>query len=971
MNNSSLPTGTVTFLFTDMENSTKLAHEYADEWESMRARHHDILHDAIESNHGYVFQIIGDSFSTAFHTAGDALKAAIKAQVYLKNEVWIKSPIKIRMGIHTGAAHVGNIEDRSGGYIGYITLSFVQRVMSIGHGGQILISNASYELIRNELPDKVTLQNMGNHHLKGLPNPEQIWQVNVPGLQHEFPPPSSSKVLSNNLPVQLTSFVGREKEIGKVKDVLARHPLVTLIGPGGTGKTRLSLHVAQEMLDQYSDGVWFVEFAPILDPILVPRTTAITIGLRDEPQRPIIDILCDYLHKKQLLIVLDNCEHLVDACAQMAHKILQAAPNVRILASSREVFGITGETTYRVPSLELPELDFMAVESLMEHEATRLFVDRATSAVSTFSVTDDNASAIIQICRRLDGIPLAIELAAAKTRVLSVDQIAKRLDDRFHLLIGGSRTAMERHQTLQATIDWSYNLLSPAEQILFSRFSVFVGGWTLEAAESVCSDKNTTTKTPLKAYDILELLSQLINKSLVATDERNGEIRYQMLETIRQYANEELLKFGDTEKVQTQHLDYFTRISEEAEPKLLGRDQLIWIEHLEHELDNIRAALEWSSKSGHVIAGLRLAGALWRFWDVRNHWSEGRERLTALISRPEAKVRIRERAKALYTAGLLAQIQNDHASAGPLYFEGLAISRELGDNQTIGYFLVGLARTWRRFRRDQDAGSLLDESLEIFQQLNDKWGIALLLEVRGNVALEQDDFAVAGSCRAESVKIYRELEDKISLSFALTGLAFVMVCQGNYDQSVSLYEESLTLFREMGHKWGIAHSLNALGEVARCQGNYDRAKFFYEQSLSTSQEIGDKARIGASLHNLGYVSQHHGDYHQAVKLFNEGLIMAREVRDTLAVAVCLVGLAGQVQAMGYPKRAAQLFGAAQSLFESSSNRFPPADQIEYQRNLAATRTKLDEATFKAAFAKGQMMTIDESLNLALKPVEEM
>jgi predicted ATPase/class 3 adenylate cyclase len=965
---SALPSGTVTCLYTDIEGSTKLARQFQNVWDVLRKRHHTILRANIEMHDGYIFQVIGDAFCVAFHTAEDALHAAVKSQIDLYNENWGDRPIKVRMGIHTGKAEV----QEDGQYHGYISLSYVQRLMSAGHGGQVLISFATQQLVRDALPEGVELRDLGEHRLKDFERAEHIFQVVVPGLPADFPPLMALATIQNNLPAQLTSFVGRKCEIAEVKQLLSHTRLLTLTGPGGTGKTRLSIQVANEVLDQYPDGVWMVELAPILDPLLIPRTTAIAMGLRDEPQRPVIDMLCDYLREKKMLLLLDNCEHLIEACAQLADALLHACLQIRILTTSREALGIPGETSFIVPSLALPDIQNLPpVESLSQYEAIQLFIDRATSAVPTFMVTDENAFSIAQICQRLDGIPLAIELAASKIRVLSASQIAQRLDDRFHLLTGGSRTALPRHQTLQAAIEWSYNLLSPAEQILFRRLSVFVGGWTLEATESACSDRAITTRGALESEDILHLLTQLVNKSLVTTEERNAEVRYHMLETIRQYAHQGLLKSGGANKVRTQHLDYFVKLSEEAEPELLGKYQLIWLDRLEYELDNIRAALEWSMKGGHAVGGLRLAGALWRFWDVRNHWSEGRERLAALLSHPETVAHTKDRAKALYAAGTLAQIQNDHASAGPIFLEGLAISRELRDKPAIGYFLLALARTWKRYRGGQDARYLLDESLEIFKGLGHRWGIALSLECRGNAALAQEDFATAGSCRAESIKIYRELGDKISLSFALNGLANVMMSQGNYDQPVMLYKESLAIFREIGHKWGIAETLRHLGEVARCQGNYNQAKILYERSLALGQEIGDKALIGASLHNLGYVSQHHGDYPQAVTLFTKSLIIFSEIDDKVLVALCLAGLAGQVQAMGYPKRAANLFGAAKPWFDAASNRFAPADQIEYQRNLTATRAELDEATFETAFAEGQKMSLEEALDLALKTIDEM
>src|SRR5688572_30375387 len=480
---STPPSGTVTFLFTDIEGSTKLAQKYPDKWESLRARHHAILQSAMDGHNGYVFQIIGDAFCVAFHTASDALNAAVEAQRELQKEAWEDKSITVRMGIHTGEAKVRDHE-----YQGYLTMSLVQRIMSAGHGGQILLSNVVENLLRGQLPNDVTLRDMGDHKFKDMIQPVRVYQAVSLDLQSDFPALRALDVFPNNIPTQLSSFIGREKELADVKKLLQNARILTLVGPGGTGKTRLSIQSARESLTEYPDGVWMVELAPILDPLLIPRTIAIAVGLREEPQRPIIDMLCDYLSEKKMLILLDNCEHLVDACAQMADRILHVASNLRILASSREALGIAGEVTYRVPSLGLPDLNHLPpVEALSQYEAVRLFIDRATSAVPTFAVTNDSAPSLAQICHRLDGIPLAIELAAAKIGVLSVEQIAKRLDDRFRLLTGGNRTALERHQTLRAAIDWSYNLLPPLEQTLFCRLSIFVDGWMLEAAEYVCS----------------------------------------------------------------------------------------------------------------------------------------------------------------------------------------------------------------------------------------------------------------------------------------------------------------------------------------------------------------------------------------------------------------------------------------------------------------------------------------------------
>jgi len=640
-----------TFLFTDIEGSTKLWESIPEKMKAALARHHEILQEAISSNGGIAFQIVGDAFCAAFPTASSAISAALTAQQNLHLEKWdLPFSIRVRMGIHTGAAERASSDSPTGGYASNHTLNRVARILSAGHGGQILLSLATKELVQDSLPVDAELRDMGEHHLKNLNRPEHLFQLIIADLPSGFPPLNTLDSYRHNLPLQLTSFIGRIREMAEVKYLLSATRLLTLIGPGGAGKTRLSLQVANELLDQYPDGAWFVELAPISDPLLLPRTTAIAIGLRDEPKRPVIDMLCDYLRGKQLLLILDNCEHLVEACAQLVDRLLHASPKLSIIASSREAFGIAGEASYRVPSLGLPDLkNLPSFESLDQYEAVRLFTERATSAVSTFRVTNENASAVAQICHRLDGIPLAIELAAAKVRALSVDQISKRLDDRFRLLTSGNRTALERHQTLRATLDWSHNLLSPEEQILFRRLSIFVDGWTLEAAESVCA--NDSNLGGIRSEDIQNLLEHLVNKSLVSAEEWQSETRYRVLETMRQYAGEKLIEAGESENLRERHLEYFLDLAESAAPHLRKPEQLEWLARLEAEHENMRAALEWSLGMERPEYALRLAAALGTFWFMHCYWLEGAKWLESALAKPAQDLTLAERtvrARALY-----------------------------------------------------------------------------------------------------------------------------------------------------------------------------------------------------------------------------------------------------------------------------------------------------------------------------------
>src|SRR5215216_99787 len=489
------PSGTVTFLFTDIEGSTRLAQEHPKEMPELLARHNAILNGSIETHHGFVFRIVGDSFSAAFATASDALSAALEAQRTLQTESWSPAPVKVRMGIHTGSAQwKDDPQGQNASYEGYRTLALTQRIMSVGHGCQILLSQTTRDLVKDRLPEETELRDMGERYLKDIVQSEHLYQVVAHALLSEFPPLTTLETSNHNLPAQLTSFIGREQEIAEAQKLFSSTRILTFIGPGGTGKTRLSLQVAAEQISEFKDGVWLIELAQLADSDYILSTIASTFHLRELQGVPLIDTLTDYLRGKQLLLVLDNCEHLIETCAQLADHFLQACPKLKIIASSREALGIGGETVYRVPSLSLPQdrkdpRDGQELtHDLMGYQATRLFAERALKANPQFALTNDNAPYVAQICQRLDGIPLAIELAAARVKLFTPQQIAQRLNDRFKLLTGGSRTALPRQQTLRALIDWSYHTLNETEQRALRWLAVLTGGWTFEAAESILGE---------------------------------------------------------------------------------------------------------------------------------------------------------------------------------------------------------------------------------------------------------------------------------------------------------------------------------------------------------------------------------------------------------------------------------------------------------------------------------------------------
>jgi predicted ATPase/class 3 adenylate cyclase len=1000
----SRPTGTVTFLFTDIEGSTRLAREQPETWEALRSRHHEILHEAVEANNGIVFQIIGDAFCAAFYTAGEALKAAIQAQHGLQREAWKDCILRVRMGIHTGEA-----EARGNDYHGYLTLSLVQRVMSAGHGGQVLLTGATEMLLRGQMPQESSLRDMGEHKFKDVPYPIRVFQLVTSGLQNEFPALRALDIIPNNLPTQLTSFIGREKEVADIKNLLGNTHLLTLIGPGGTGKTRLSLQAGTDLLHSYPHGVWLIELAPVSDPAAVPAAGLAALDLPSEVHRPAIEMLSDFLREKEALLILDNCEHLVDACARMVDRLLHAAPKLRILASSREALGIAGEVSYRVPSLGLPDIKQLPpLDSLSQYEAVRLFIDRARAAQPSFHVTNENAPAVAQICYRLDGIPLALELAAAKVRALSVDQIAKRLDDRFRLLTGGNRTALERHQTLRATLDWSYNLLPAPEQILFRRLSTFVNGWTLEAAESVCSDEL------IPREDVFDVLEQLVNKSLVLAQEWKDETRYSMLETMRQYAGEKLIESGESEKLHDRHLNYYLELAETAEPHLIRPEQIIWLDRLEADHDNLRQSLEWALGKESAEPALRLSAALGQFWDIQCYWLEGAQWLERALQKPfdpgnasEKRARIR----ALYQDSNLAQeldILERHRKSAE---ESLALAETGTDRRelAIARFYVALAYMWMWQLEDQKAYELFEKSASDFHELNDPYWegrcrsyILSLLEASKKI----NNFERTKG----TMEFARKSGECVFLAEALKAKAFWDWENYRWEEAEACLDEVQHIQEEIGYKGYGPYQLYGL--LAHSQGNFSQAKEYYDLEIQHLALIGEKNNRSFTLHWMARLSKDEGDFLRAREYINQALELGREIRGELTIAIhCAFSgylhlQAGKLQeaknnfietlkistkldhsfikwlvlvylAMSIPDRlpehTVQILAALDTYYSKIEGTQPlePIFRMDREHAIAQARIHLGELAFKEAWNAGEKMSLDDAIDLAIKIVEEL
>ncbi len=747
--------------------------------------------------------------------------------------------------------------------------------------------------------------------------------------------PSPASLL--RIPWHVSELVGREKETTEFASLLNTHRLVTLTGSGGIGKTRLALAIAIQVAADFPDGVWFVDLASVTDPEQVLPAVARTLEVREAKGKGSLATLREYLGGKRLLLLLDNAEHLLSSCATLTATLLEALPELRVLVTSRQALGVAGEEVRRVPSLPFPEAvpaDPRALtDLLLDYAGPRLFVTRALSASSTFVLTQRNAPAVRQICARLDGIPLALELAAARIASLSAEQIDERLKDSFRLLTSGVRTALPRQQTLRALVDWSYDLLDEPEKIMLARLSIFAGGWTIEAAESVCGFP------PVDESHILDVLTSLVNQSLVLAEENDGSMRYRMLETLRQYATEKRELHYDSETVQRRHLDYFVVLAEETESKLRVTDQLLGLNRLESEHDNLRAALNrCSTDEESATLGLRLAGALGWFWWMRGYFGEGREQLTRVIENAKAQNRTEEwkdarkgaAAKAFNAAGTLARGQSDFEAARTLFSESLALRRELHDKSGVTHALNNLGVVAFDYGDFDTAHSLHEESLAISQEMDDKWGVANAFHNMGRIALECREFGAAQTMYDSCLVTYRALGDRRGVANALTNLGIVAADQDDVVTARPLYEESLAIFRELGEKRSIANALNNLGTLARVQGDYAASRPLHQESLLLRRELGDKVGIAYSLENLASLFAHASAY----------------------------------------RTAATLWGASEALRESISCPLPSSEKVTYQDQWDETRSALGEVAYVGAWTEGRTLTMERVIEYTLKTADK-
>lgn len=995
-----LPSGTVTFLFTDIAGSTQRWERDAEAMHALLARHDTLLGTAIDVHGGVVFKTVGDAFYAAFTNAPAALNAALAAQRALHAEDWSgDEPLRVRMALHTGS-----VEAQNGDYFGR-PLNRIARLLSAGHGGQTLVSGVTEELIRDSLPPGISLRDMGEARLKDLLRSEHIFQVVAPDLPNEFPPLKTLDAQRTNLPAQANMLVGREREAMEVVALLQRDDvrLVTLTGPGGTGKTRLGLQAAAECLDFFPDGVYFVPLADVVDPARVLSQTAETLGITESGGQPLVARLSTALREQRVLLVLDNFEQVTEAGPAIG-QLLAAAPDLKVLATSRAALHIYGEREYPVPPLPLPDRRRSAsVEQAMQYESVRLFVARAQEVKADFALTPANAKSIVEICYRLDGLPLAIELAAAWIKLLTPQALLQRFTHTLQVLTGGARDLPARQQTLRGAIDWSYTTLGAEEQALFARMAVFAGGGTLTAIETICGAPHD-----LK-MEIIGGLSSLADKSLLRHVENlEGEPRFAMLGTIREYAQERLEARGELVAMRHARTMYYLSLAEEAETYLAGATQGAWLARLEEEHDNVRVSIRNALEAREYETAVRLVAAFWRFWSIRGYLTEGRHWMEQALAQAES-VQPLVRAKALDGLGALMRAQGEHAAAQQRYEESLTIRRGLGHQAGIAHSLsnlAGMARDQGDFEAAQrlyeeclairratgdteavtrtlinlgilaqrqgdstSAHARYEESLAIGRKEGHQQAVAHALMNLGVVAQQRGDFAAARTHYEESLAAGRATGDTATVGFALNNLGAVAKQQGDFAAARAFYEQSLVLRRELGDMRAIAFSLTNLGMIAGQQGDYVAARAHYNEALALRRELGDPRALPFSLNNLAFAARQQGDLAAARAAYLESLSLSQQLDDMHGIIEALEGLAALAGMEGDGAHAARIWSAIETLRTEHRAPRAPDDQARYEQDCAAARKGVAEKVWEVAWASGRSLPLARVIALAVAPAD--
>lgn len=906
----SLPAGTVTFLFSDIEGSTHRWEAHREAMEAAVERHDQILRNAIETNNGYVFKTVGDAFCAAFRQVSDAVAAAIDAQrALVKEDFSGVDGLGVRMGIHTGEA-----SERDGDYFGP-TLNRSARLMSIGHGGQVLLSDATRQRFPTTAPSGTALLDLGLRRLKDLTQPERVWQLAIAGLPTQFPPLSSLDARPNNLPIQLTSLVGRERDLGDVKALLDTCRLVTLSGSGGVGKTRVALQIGADLIDRFRDGVWFADLAPITDPELVSSVIAKVLGISQQEGRRVDESIPRWLKGKQLLIILDNCEHVVEAAARIADAIIHNCSEVLVLSTSRQALGISGEVVHRLPSLAIPDKGLRANEALA-YGAIALFVDRAKAAETRFALTDDNAPIVTNICRRLDGIPLAIELAAARVSVLSIPHLAQRLDERFKILTGGSRTALPRQKTLVALIDWSYDLLTAQEQTLFNRLGIFAGAFSLAAAATVCGWDG------VDEIEILDLLSSLTGKSLVVADTGGERERYHLLESTRAYALEKLNTIGERDRLGRRHGEYFCAQAQESDERYGTSSTETWLASVELEIDNYRAVLEWGLTQGEdTVVGAAIAGALESLW---------------------------------FRGGLAAEGR---------YWMGLALGRVSEAERPQVVARLWLALAWllsgrRMFEAAQRAVVLYESTRDHRRGARAQDRLAFALVEMGRLEEASDTVSRA-------LPVLREQGDNLGVASCLITQAYIANCRGNVAAGRDLLMQALAVYKMLGEEMGTAAVLGNLAELEFADGRPEEALRSVSEALEIYSRGKDVVNLAIYHDNSAAYRIALGDLDGAGTSLREGLRFARRAQAAQYIAISLQHFALLAALRGQMRTAASLLGYVNAQFQELGIARETTEEWGYKKLMAVLCDHLGEADITKLAAEGAAWSEDQAAEEAL------
>jgi len=923
-----------TLLFTDIEGSTRLWEQEGERMSRALAEHDALSRRAVEEHRGVIVKMTGDGMYAAFGDPVDALNATAQLQRLLGT---LAEGNKISLRVRAGL-HLGIVERRSEDLFGS-TVNRAARIMKAAHGGQILVSQAVVDHVRLRLPPSVSLRDLGTVRLRDLATGEHVYQLLHPELRQDFPALRSLEAAPNNLPQQVTSFIGRERELADAKRLLESTRLLTLLGMGGLGKTRLSLQLAADVLDLYPDGVWFVDLASIKDPSLVPATAAQVLGVHEAPGKSLTQTLCSHVRDLKLMLVLDNCEHLVSACASLAEALLQAAPQVRILATSREALHIRGEQTYGVLPLAVPDRA-ADIETLLRSEAVQLFVERARLQKSSFSVTEGDAPGIAELCSRLEGIPLALELAAARLRSLSVADINARLHDRFKLLTGGSRVALERQQTLRALVSWSYDLLQEKEKIVLDRLSVFAAGFDLEAAEAVCG------ADPIAPEEVLDLVSSLVEKSLVMVEQAADASRYGLLETIREFALEHLKKRygllgtikefaqerlqdrGDLAATAARHCAHYLAVAKTAQDKLEGPEQAEWMRHLELDLDNFRAAIGLAMGGGvDVVIAVKLEVALMRFRILRGYSTEARNNIRTVLTNPALREPSVARAHALYVGGVLATNQGDNSEAEKTLAECLAIRRGFANPSETAGTLSTLATLY----------------------------------------LQMGDAAKARDCEDEAIGIFREIGDQIGEAIGLANLGEISLRQGDDQRAKEYFERSLSLSKAINHQELESECERNLGEIALRAGDVSAAETRFARALKVCRDSEDKRGEAITIWRFALANAAGGDLDSAQRKMGEALRAFQLFQMNAETVDCLEDYAELLRGLGRVYDAVRLHAAAAA--SRAKLVLPRSEHMDakHQKTIDAARSAVGEKAFAEAWSGGREWSLKHAIDHVLAP----